>query len=195
MADDSTTGLKSSRPAIFVGGQENGPLAGGLLEMLIVENTQGLYRCEAKFGNWGETNNTTGFLYFDRSVLDFGKDFQIKLGSDAIFNGKVMGLEASFPEGQAPEISVLAEDRFQDLRMTRRTRSFSDVSDADVFRQIAGEHGLTSNVNLTGPSYKVLVQVNQSDLAFMRERARTLDAELWMDGTKLNIKSRADRRG
>jgi hypothetical protein len=116
MADDSTTGLKSSRPAIFVGGQENGPLAGGLLELLIVENTQGLYRCEAKFGNWGETNNTTGFLYFDRSVLDFGKDFQIKLGSDAIFNGKIMGLEASFPEGQAPEIRVLAEDRFKSER-------------------------------------------------------------------------------
>jgi len=77
-----------------------------------------------QFGNWGETNNTTGFLYFDRSVLDFGKDFQIKLGSDAIFNGKIMGLEASFPEGQAPEIRVLAEDRFQDLRMTRRTRWF-----------------------------------------------------------------------
>ena len=146
MADDSTTGLKSSRPAIFVGGQENGPLAGGLLELLIVENTQGLYRCEAKFGNWGETNNTIGFLYFDRSVLDFGKDFQIKLGSDSIFNGKIMGLEASFPEGQAPEISVLAEDRFQDLRMTRRTRTFGDVSDADVINQVANEHGLSPKI-------------------------------------------------
>src|SRR5882762_6312130 len=195
MADDSTTGLKSSRPAILVGGQENGPLAGGLLEMLIVENTQGLYRCEAKFGNWGETNNTTGFLYFDRSVLDFGKDFQIKLGSDAIFNGKIMGLEAGFPEGQPPELCVLAEDRFQDLRMTRRTRTFSDVSDSDVIKQVANEHGLSPSVNLSGPTYKVLAQVNQSDLAFVRERARAVDAEVWMDGSTLNGKSHKDRNG
>jgi phage protein D len=195
MPDDSTTGLKSSRPAIFVGGQENGPLAGGLLELLIVENTQGLYRCEAKFGNWGETNNTIGFLYFDRSLLDFGKDFQIKLGSDSIFNGKIMGLEASFPEGQAPEISVLAEDRFQDLRMTRRTRTFGDVSDADVINQVANEHGLSPSVNLTGPTYKVLAQLNQSDLAFVRERARAIDAEVWMDGSTLNAKSHTSRNG
>jgi phage protein D len=79
--------------------------------------------------------------------------------------------------------------------MTRRTRSFADVSDAEVFQQIAGDHGLTANVNLDGPTHKVLVQVNQSDLAFLRERARTLDAELWMDGTKLKAETRANRRG
>ena len=117
-------------------------------------------------------NSTTDFLYFDRSMLDFGKDFEIKLESDSIFKGKIMGLEAAFPEGQSPEISVLAEDRFQDLRMTRRTRTFTDVSDADVINQIATDHGLTPEVDVSGPTYKVLAQVNQSDLAFIRDRAR-----------------------
>ena len=37
-----------------------------------------------------------------------------------------------------------------------------------------------------GPTYKTLAQVNQSDLAFMRERARSIDAELWMDGSKIS---------
>jgi phage protein D len=40
-----------------------------------------------------------------------------------------------------------------------------------------------------------LAQVNQSDLAFMRERARAIDAELWMSGQTLNAKSRANRNG
>src|ERR1700682_1000260 len=137
MADDSTTGIQDSRPIIFVGGEENPGVHARLLGLLIAEHTSGLYRCEARFSNWGTINRTNNFLYFDRRTLDFGKDFQIKLGSDSLFSGKIMGLEASFPEGRAPEISVLAEDRFQDLRMTRRTRTFSDVSDSDVINQVA----------------------------------------------------------
>src|SRR4029078_13591959 len=169
---DETTGLKESRPTIVVDNELNGPLGGGLLTLMIVENTNGLYRCEAKFGNWGEKNSTTDFLYFDRSVLDFGKDFEIKLGNDSIFKGKIMGLEGNFPEGQSPEITVLAEDRFQDLRMNRRTRTFTDVSDSEVTNQSPTDNGLNPSVDLSGPTYKVLAQVNQSDLAFIRERAR-----------------------
>ena len=192
---DETTGLKESRPTIVVDNELNGPLGGGLLTLMIVENTNGLYRCEAKFGNWGEKNSTTDFLYFDRSVLDFGKDFEIKLGNDSIFKGKIMGLEGNFPEGQSPEISVLAEDRFQDLRMTRRTRTFTDVSDADVIKQIATDHGLTPEVDVPGPTYKVLAQVNQSDLAFIRDRARSIDAEVWMSDKTLHAKAHTGRNG
>lgn len=192
---DETTGLKESRPTVVVDNEVNGPLGGGLLTLMIVENTNGLYRCEAKFGNWGEKNSTTDFLYFDRSVLDFGKDFEIKLGNDSIFKGKIMGLEGNFPEGQSPEISVLAEDRFQDLRMTRRTRTFTDVSDADVIKQIATDHGLTPEVDVPGPTYKVLAQVNQSDLAFIRDRARSIDAEVWMSDKTLLAKAHTRRNG
>src|SRR6266849_1336546 len=195
MADAETTGLKESRPSIFIGGEENLPLGGGLLSLMIAENTTGLYRCEAKFGNWGTVNNTTDFLYFDRRTLEFGKDFQIKLGSDSLFQGKIMGLEARFPEGQSAEISVLAEDRFQDLRMTRRTRTFADVTDSDVINQIATDHSLSPSVDAAGPTYKVLAQVNQSDLAFIRDRARSIDAEVWMDGSTLNTKSHTGRNG
>jgi len=161
--------------------------------LLIVENTSGLYRCEAAFGNLGQKDGGSNFLYFDRKTLEFGKAIQVKLKDDVIFDGKITALEAIFPEGQPPEINVLAEDRFQDLRMTRRTRTFSDVSDSDVFNQIATDHGLSPSISITGPQYKVLAQVNQSDLAFLRERARSVDAELWMDGSTLNAKSRKDR--
>src|SRR6185295_7330638 len=176
MADDA--GLKGSRPKIFVAGQEVPELNPELQSLMIAENTTGLYRCEAKFGNWGSINNTTDFLYFDRKMLDFGKDFEVKLESDSLFRGKIMGLEAAFPEGDSPQISVLAEDRFQDLRMNRRTRTFADVSDSDVINQIATDHGL-----------------NQSDLAFIRERARSIDAEVWMDGNNLNAKAHTGRNG
>jgi uncharacterized protein len=192
MADD-TTALHDARPVIYAGGQEQPELGGGLLNLFICEQTTGLYRCEAKFSNWGQKNGTTDFLYFDRQTLDFGKSFQVKLGGDMLFDGRIMGLEADFPEAGPPTINVLAEDRFQDLRMTRRTRTFADVSDADVFNQIANDHGLSPSVSVQGPTYKVLAQVNQSDLAFLRERARAIDAEVWMDGSSLNAQTHSGR--
>lgn len=190
-----TSNFKVARPGIAVAGQDKPELAEGLLSLLIVEGISGLYRCDALFGNWGTTRNTIGFLYFDRGLLDFGKPFQVKLGPDEIFDGRIMGLEAHFPEGRAPEIAVLAEDRLQDLRMTRRTRSFIDVSDADVLAQVATEHGLSPSIDVTGPTYKVLAQINQSDLAFLRERVRAIDAELWMDGSTLYAQSHTRRNG
>jgi phage protein D len=112
---------------------------------------------------------------------------------DVIADGRISALEAGFPEGEPPEITVLVEDRFQDLRMTRRTRVFDNATDSGVMQSIANDHGLQPNVNISGPTYKVLVQVNQSDLSFLRERARAIEAELWMDDTKLYAQPRSAR--
>lgn len=191
---DPTDAIYSARPQLLVAGERQPPLEQGLSRLEIVESIRGLYRCEAEFINWGEGNGSLDFLYFDRKLLDFGKTFTVKLDADVLFDGRIMALEGDFPEGAPPNVTVLVEDRFQDLRMTRRTRSFEDVTDADVAQRIASDHGLTTEVSADGPTYKMLAQVNQSDLAFLRERARSIDAELWMDDTKLCLKKRADRR-
>lgn len=191
--DNSDLLIRNTQPVIDVGGQEDSALGDGLVSMTILENTNGLYRAEVIFDNWGESNGDFGFLYFDRQKLDFGRAFKIKFDDDTFFDGRIMGIEARFGPANTPQVTVLAEDRFQDLRMTRRTRTFADVSDSDVINQIATDHGLTPSVNVDGPTYKVLAQINQSDLAFLRERARTIDAELWMEGNTLNAKTHTDR--
>jgi phage protein D len=187
--------MSATRPKIVVGGNEDIDLSAGLLRMQLRETIQGLTRAELRFGNWGPKNGAIGFLYFDRKKLDFGKSIQVKLDDDLLFEGKVSAMEADFGEGRSPELSVLLEDRFQDLRMTRRTRTFVDQTDSDVIETIAQDYGLQTDVDIDGPQHKVLAQVNQSDLAFMRERARAVDAELWIDGTKLLAKPRTKRNG
>ena len=193
MADSGSARLRPARPVVTVEGQASASLSEGLLELRIHESAEGLFACEATVGNWGTRGSQIGFLYFDLQVLDFGRDLSVSLGDTTLFQGRITGLEARFPEGQAPTLTVLAEDRHQDLRMTRRSRSFVDVSDADVMRRIASDHGLTPDVSVQGPVHKVLAQLNQSDLAFLRERARAVDAELWMDGSTLSVRSRGDR--
>ncbi|CAM4520503.1 phage late control D family protein [Corallococcus exiguus] len=196
MADGTDSSqLKTSRPTFHVDGQAQPTLTGGLLLLRIAENTQGLYRCEATFGNWGPSGGGTGFLYFDRRMLDFGKPFQVRLGQAVLFDGRITALEARFPEASPPELTVLAEDRLQELRMTRRTQTYEGLSDAAVIEEVARRHSLTAQVDVRGPTYKVLAQVNQSDLAFLRERCRTLDAELWVEGSTLHAQTHEKRAG
>lgn len=194
----TAAGYVSARPRLKVDGQVQTALAEDHLQSLVVEETTaGLFRCEARFNNWGSRSNEVGFLLFDRQLLDFGKDFEVEMGPpDAarrVFAGRISGLEALYPAQRAPELTVLAEDRLQDLRMERRTRSFENVSDADVVRRIASAHGLTPQVDLDGPTYPVLVQLNQSDLAFLRERLAAIDGELWVEGRTLHAVQRARR--
>jgi phage protein D len=191
--------VRVTRPDFELDGLAKAELSAGLLNLQIVETIDGLFRCEAVFGNWGAKGDDTGYLYFDGQTFDFGKTLTVKHGDEVLFEGTISAIEAGFPEGAAPELTILAEDRFQDLRLTRRTRSFGaddrPVSDEDVFRRIASDHQLTPNLSLPSTSHKHLAQLNQSDLAFLRERARALGVELWMSGSELHAGARPTRGG
>lgn len=196
--NDTQTTYYPSRPNLRIDGDLQPELGEELLQTLMVEETTlGLFRCEATFSNWGPVGNEVGFLFFDRQVVDFGKTLSVEFGpqgdSGPVFAGRITGLEARYPPARAPEFLVLAEDRFQDLRMERRTRTFEDVTDEDVIQQIASQHGLTAEVDVDGPTYRMLAQVNQSDLAFLRERVAAIDAELWMDNRTLYAQARSRR--
>jgi phage protein D len=193
MATES--GIQSSRPTISIAANDQPTLTGGLLRMRAREDVEGLSNCELEFGNWGPNGGSPGFLFFDRQLLDFGKQIDVAIAGMPLFTGRITAREARFPPGGVPSIVVLAEDRLQDMRMIRRTRTFTGLADADVFSQIASEHGLTPDVAVNGPTHKVLAQLNQSDLAFMRERARTLDADVSMAGTTLSVKPRQSQPG
>ena len=197
MAGNADPQIYPARPKFFVDGEENTSLAEGLLSMHVEETSAGLCHCEAVLANWGPKDGTTTFLHFDRKVLDFGKKLRIEagggVGAGQIFEGRVTAIEGRFLRERPHELLVLAEDRLQDLRMTRRTRTFDEASDASVFQQIASQHSLTADVDVSGPTHRVLAQVNQSDLAFLRERARAADAELWVSGDVLHAKARSRR--
>jgi len=188
----------SAVPKLTVSGQAQTGLADGLREMTVEETTAGMMHCEATLVNWGPTANGPNYLYFNRQTLDFGKPLKIEAGAGdaagSIFEGRIMAMEGRYFRVRPPELLLLAEDRLQDLRMTRRTRTFETISDNDVFQKVASEHGLQTSLDVTGPQYATLSQVNQSDLAFLRERARAIDAELWIDGSTLHVQARSRRK-
>lgn len=188
--------LSPARPTIVVRGQASDALTAGLVSLAIHETLDGVSQCEATFTNWGGAG-APGFLFFDRRLLDFGAALEVTLRSlkRPLFDGRIVAIEGGFPAGAAPTVTVRAEDRFLDLRTTRRTRTFRDASDADVVSRIAGDHGLTAMVDVAGATHRALAQLNQSDLSFLHDRARATDADLWLEGTTLHMAQRRQGRG
>lgn len=191
-------GIVAAEAALTIEGDAQPRLAAAVLSLTVSETTEGLFRCEICFGNWGDRGNGPDYLYFDRALLDFGKEISINLGAGAeeaqVFQGRISAIEGQFRAGEPPQIVILAEDQLQALRQTRRTRTFEQVSDQEVFEQIAQEHSLQPEINLDSPTYPVIAQLNQSDLAFLRERARRLSAEIWIEGNTLYAQRRQNRQ-
>lgn len=185
-----------STPALSIAGQDNPDAAANLLSLTIEESIAGMSWCEARLVNFGYRKNTADFLYLGRDVFDFGTALSVSLGDDRreVFSGTMSALQADYPAGEQAQLLVFAEDALQELRLTRRTRSFEDSSTAGIAATIASDHSLTAVVDLDAPNRKVTAQVNQSDLAFLRMLARRDDAEVWLDGTDLHVARRPDRQ-
>ena len=177
--------MRPARPTIEIDGRRAEKLESALLTMALADSVEGMARAELVFGNWGSAD-TPGFQHFDRKTIEFGKPITVKLADDTMFEGRISAITADFPDGGPPTIGVLAEDRLQDLRMTRRTRTFESASIADVVRKIASDHGLTAQIDLQAATQKCIAQLNQSDLALLQDLARREDGLVWVEGTKLH---------
>jgi phage protein D len=191
--------LVATAPVFQVDGALHGELARDVLRLEVAEDTWGLRTLVARFVAIGPVAgaDAEALLYLDGRVLDFGRSIEVSIGPAAraqtVFSGVVSGIEASFRATREPEVVVFAEDRLMDLRMTRRMRTYERVSDADIARAIGAEHGLAVEADVDGPTYDVVQQWNTSDLAFLRERARQVRAEIWFADDRLHFKSREKR--
>ena len=181
-------------PVFIVGGQTVGALARDCVRLVVDEGVEGLRTLEAHFvaTGVGAPGPPGELLHLDGTEFDFGTDVQVAVGTDSsqqtVFDGTVSGLEVVLGDSEQPVAIMLAEDRLMRLRLTRRMHTYPDTTDADVARWLAEKHQLDADVKVEGPHYDVLQQVNQSDLAFLRERARRLQADLWCTGKTLHFK-------
>jgi phage protein D len=183
-------------PEVKIGGAVPDGFPDRLVATTVEESVSGLARCEVRIDNWGVTGDGPAYAYPDRSVFDFGATIEVAAGPpderENLFKGRLTGIEAEYSAEVGPTLVLLAEDSLQELRMTRRTRTFENSSDADIVRQIANDHGLDPQVDLDGPTHAAMSQLNRSDLAYLRDCALAYGADVWLDGTTLHVGRRTD---
>jgi phage protein D len=194
-----TERFAATAPVFTVDGTLKRELARDVRSLRIDEATDGLKTLELCLLAVGprDGQRDEDLLYLDGSAVDFGKSLTVSIGAAdqarTVFSGAVSALEARFTIGVVPFVTVFAEDKLMALRMTRRMATYEHVSDADLARAIASRHGLSADVSAPGPTHAVVQQWNQSDLAFLRERARLLQAELWFTDGTLHFATRGNR--
>lgn len=189
----------TSVPVFQVDDAVKGEIGRDLRRLEVEETTSGLKTLSARLVGHGPRQGARQEvqLYLDGSIFDFGKKLKVALGPTGnqrtVFEGFVSALESCFHGDDVPEVVVFAEDRLMRLRMTRRMKTYERVSDADIVQAIASEHGMQAQTDAEGPTYDVVQQWNQSDLAFLRERARLIQAEIWFQDDKIFFMTRNKR--
>jgi uncharacterized protein len=191
----------AARPTVRVDGQEVEKLTASVVAMEVVEGEGGMSSLELTVRNVaGEGETESGLAWEDGKVLDFGKTVAIYGGDERepreLFRGVITGLEGVFSADGAPELVVLAEDALQRARMARRTAVHDNATIAGLAREIASRISLTPKISGLGDDLGTQVQMNESDLAFLRRLLADRDGDLQVVGDELHVSPRADvRRG
>jgi len=184
--------VSNPRPSAEIDGMPADRVNDLLLAMDMREQEGGMSALELRLSNIvSYADGSAGFAFEDEFEIRLGSRITILAGDSSqpqeLFRGVISGMEAEFPQDSPPELLLLAEDRLQQARMTRRTHTYRDMSVADIVREIA--QGLSLQARVTGLSSPrtTWVQLNESDLAFVRRLLRRFDADMQIVEDSLQV--------
>lgn len=121
-----------------------------------------------------------------------GSELKIELGyvgaTDVLFDGEVTSWRESFPRRGAPTLVLFGLDRFHRLKRERKNKTFCNMKDADIARQVLGGHQLQVDADSTDVTHDYVIQANQSDADFLLARASLNGFEVSIDGKKATFR-------
>lgn len=185
-----------ARPTITIDEQQFNQVNELALAVEMMEQEGGLSTLELRLSNVASNARGSADLAFDdNTLLKLGAAIAFYAGKVSgpteVFRGVVTGLEAEFSADQPPELVVLAEDKLQQGRMQRRTKTYTDYTAA----KLAGEVAQRLSLKLVGGNFTdtlgVQVQLNESDLAFLRRVLARYDADVQVVGHELHVSPRS----
>ena len=193
----STLAAYSAKPTLRVDGQDLARVTELAVALELTESEGGLSALELRLSNVAsDPQGGSDFAFEDDQILHLGAALAVYSGDETapreIFQGVITGLEADFPERAPAELVVLAEDVFQRARMKRRTAIHPDICVKDVATALASQLGLTPVVTGFTDTIGTWMQLNESDLAFLRRLLQRHDGDLHVVGTELHVAPRGD---
>jgi phage protein D len=99
--------------------------------------------------------------------------------------GEITTLRPTFPAGGQPTLAVSGVGPIHQLRGKQQSQVYEEMTDSEIAKQIAGRLGI--NI-VTDPQaeaqeerFAYLVQDNQLDIVFLRERAKRIGYDIYID--------------
>jgi len=133
-------------------------------------------------------------------LFDIDNDLRLSLGYapgplEEVFKGDITGVEASFPSGGVPTMSIVAHDYMHRMSQGKYARGFGPLPDAIIAAILSAENFLIPLIDpavIVGSTAVAAVnlifngtgrkQKGESDLDLMKEIAATYDSDFWVDG-------------
>ena len=131
------------------------------------------------------------FSLTDGAQFNPGKEVTIsakspKSVSKVLLVGEVTSLEPEFSQYERTLV-VRGYDRSHRLYRGRKTRTFLNQTDSAMASQIAQEAGFSAQVTATTTQHAYVMQDNQTDMEFLRDRAARIGYQVLADGQKLKF--------
>ncbi len=190
----------SARPVIEINDTRDEMVQTLLLGMIMHETEGGLSSLELSFVNTASIANEgidLAFEYSDTDLMSLGNSIKIFSGDEddpqEIFRGVISCLEFKAGRSQHPELNVLAEDALQKARMTRITKLHNGTL-AEITERITEEMGLRPVIDGLTIDVEPQMQLNESNLAFLRRLLSRYDADLQIVADELHVSLIADVR-
>jgi phage protein D len=130
-----------------------------------------------------------GLELLDNGPFDLTKEIEIIAETEdgtkySLIKGEITALEPDFAEGMNARLIVRGYNKLHRLFRETHSKAYLNVKDSDIASQIAGNLGLPATVDTTSTVYEHVFQHNQSDLAFLMQRAWRIGYECFIsDGT------------
>lgn len=178
--------LLSVRPRLRLDGQDRANLGEATLTLEVRLPRSGMASAELRLLNWSGAGGQPDFVFQD---IRLGQRLDILLGeaaTSAVFSGEITAIEEHYGSG-APQIVLLAEDALHKLARKRGNRAYENQSLDDVIRRIAGDAGLSADVQASSATATWL-QNNESDLAFLLRQLAPLDIGLRLHDGRLRAR-------
>jgi phage protein D len=195
----STDPRYPSRPTVRLDDQENEAVSARISTFRVTEQAGGLSSLELHLQNFADGARDRGdpeFFFEDEADVRLGTRISLYSGDEnhprEIFRGVVSGLEVDFSEGTAAEVVVMAEDALQRARLARRTKVWDELRLSALAEEVAQGAGLTPRITGFSEAVGTHVQLNESDLAFLRRLLDRYDGDLQIVANDLQVSPRRD---
>jgi phage protein D/phage baseplate assembly protein gpV len=124
------------------------------------------------------------FELFDRMMFKLGSALDIAFSGEGPLTTVTRGEITAVSVEQGPqgfhELVLHGMDVTHRLAKVPKTRSFQQQTDSDIARQIVSDYGFRQDIDSTPEVYDYVLQSNQTDYAFLRERGNRIGFDLWI---------------
>lgn len=158
---------------------------GDVLDIKVVLDRKDLTSAELKFNNYDDT--TFELKWSDKELFELGNRIHVQLGyadrQVSVLKGLITSLSPEFPSNGPPTLSVRAMDAMFRLKGSKPPNdecTYRNMRDSEIAVQVAQRNHLRWKVDEQGPKHEVVVQPNQDDATFLKERAARIDFDVFM---------------